>query len=387
MKTNFFSSGKKLGILGAGQLGKMLLPATQVWDIYVRMLDPDPEAPCSSLCHEFVCGSLMDYDTVYQFGKQCDLLTIEIEHVNTDALEQLEKEGLTIHPKPSSLRLIQDKGLQKEFYQKHQFPTAEFELFPNKESVLDAMKMGRWKIPFVQKSRKDGYDGKGVLVVKSEEQINQLFDSPCLLEKAIDIQTEIAVIASRNSSGETLAFDATMMDFHEGANMLDTLLYPAPIQPEILLKAKEMACRLIEKLDICGVLAVEYLLDQGNNLLVNEVAPRPHNSGHQTIEASITSQYQQHIRGILNLPLGSTECLRPAVMVNIVGEDQVTGPVYYEGIEEALREEGVYVHLYGKKITKPYRKMGHITVLQPTLEQAKEKALWVKQKIKATSLK
>jgi 5-(carboxyamino)imidazole ribonucleotide synthase len=386
MAIPFFSSSKKLGILGAGQLGKMLLPTTQAWDIYTKMLDPDPEAPCAALCNEFVVGSLQDYDTVYAFGKDCDVITIEIEHVNTDALIALQLEGKKIHPDPRALKMIQDKGLQKQFYAEHNLPTAPFKLYENKDGVLLALQEEKIKIPFVQKSRTAGYDGKGVHIVRHENDLNNLLEGPCVIENAIDIQTEVAVIVARNERGEVAVYDASMMEFHEGANMLDLLLYPAPLPEAITKLAQAIAKTIIEKMDLCGLLAVEFLLDKNDQLWVNEVAPRPHNSGHQTIESAVTSQYQQHIRAILNLPLGSTTLIKPSAMVNILGIPEQTGKVVYEGVEACLQQPGIYIHLYGKKITKPFRKMGHATVVHDSLEEAKKIALWVRQTIKASSL-
>ena len=386
MSTSLFSSGRKLGILGAGQLGKMLLPITETWDIYTKMLDPDPEAPCSAICNEFVCGSLQDFNTVYAFGKDCDILTIEIEHVNTEALKQLKAEGKIVHPDPEVLAQIQDKGLQKQFYQAHNMPTAPFELFENKAAVLEAIQSGRWHLPVVQKTRKAGYDGRGVSILKTHEDMSQLLEGPCLLEQAIDIKTEVAVIVARNERGDIAVYDTTEMEFHAGANMLDLLLYPGNLSEQVTAQAQQLAKNIIEKMNLCGLLAVEFLLDNEDRLWVNEVAPRPHNSGHQTIESAVTSQYEQHIRAILNLPLGSTALLRTSAMVNILGEANKTGPVVYEGVTECLAEEGVYIHLYGKKITKPFRKIGHATIVHESSDEAKRKALWVKEILKATSL-
>lgn len=386
MMLPLFSTGKKLGILGAGQLGKMLLPVTETWDIYTKMLDPDPNAPCSEVCNEFVCGSLQDYNTVFAFGQDCEVLTIEIEHVNTDALLALQALGKVVHPDPAVLRMIQDKGLQKQFYKQHELPTAAFELFPDKEAVKEAVLAGRWRFPFVQKTRTAGYDGRGVFIVRNEADLANLLEGPCLLEEAVSIETEVAVIVARNEQGDVAVYETTEMEFHEGANMLDLLLYPGNLSEDIMREAQRLAVEIIEKMNLCGLLAVEFLLDKEHRLWVNEVAPRPHNSGHQTIESAATSQYEQHIRAILNLPLGSTALRQPSAMVNILGEAHKTGAVTYLGLAECLSEEGVYIHLYGKKITKPYRKMGHATIVHESLNEAKQKALWVKQTIKATSL-
>ncbi|MBK8146192.1 MAG: 5-(carboxyamino)imidazole ribonucleotide synthase [Bacteroidetes bacterium] len=384
-KQSFFSGGKKLGILGGGQLGKMLLQCSNVWDIHTKVLDPDAEAASRYTCTEFVQGSLQDFDTVYQFGKDCDVLTIEIEHVNVEALKKLESEGVSVHPKPASLETIQDKGLQKIFFTANQLPTSDFLLFENKMEVLDALQRGTIKIPFVQKTRKAGYDGRGVLIVNEEKDLEQLFDTPSLVEDKVELLHEIAVIAVRNEQGEIKCFDPVLMDFHAGANMLDLLLFPAPLEDDLCQQAKAIAQTLIEKFEICGLLAVEFLINPQGKIFINEVAPRPHNSGHQTIESCYSSQYQQHIRGILSLPLGSTELILPSAMVNLLGAEGHTGPVKYEGLEDCLSKEGVAVHLYGKKISKPFRKMGHVTVTNKDINQAKNIATWVRQTLQVKS--
>lgn len=385
MSQSFFSSSRKLGILGGGQLGKMLLQCTQPWDIYTKVLDPDAEAPSRIGCNEFVQGSLMDFDTVYQFGKDCDVLTIEIEHVNADALLKLRDEGVQVHPNPEALKQIQDKGLQKMFFKLNDLPTSDFALYANTTEIKRAIEEGLIKYPFVQKTRTAGYDGKGVSIIRSANELDKLMEMPSLVEDCVDVKTEIAIIACRNSNGEVSCFEPVAMDFHAEANMLDLLLYPAPISENLCHVAQAIAKTLIEKFDICGLLAVEFLIDQNDKIFINEVAPRPHNSGHQTIESSQSSQYEQHLRGILNLPLGSTATLEPSAMVNLLGAEGFSGPVNYQGILECIGQEGVHIHLYGKKITKPFRKMGHVTVTNPSLENAKLKAQWVKQTIQVQS--
>ncbi len=386
MNSSFFSTQKKLGILGGGQLGKMLLQCARTWDVYTKVLDPDEEAPGRLACNEFHVGSLQDYDTVYNFGKDCDVLTIEIEHVNVDALHALKEAGVTVHPDPKALEIINDKGLQKMFFKANDLPTSDFILYENKQDVLNAIKRGEINFPFVQKSRKDGYDGRGVQIINTLDDCEKLLDTACLVEDKVDLKIEIAIIASRNDHGQIVCYDAVAMDFVEGANMLDMLLYPVDIEPEIISKAKQIASELIEKLNICGLLAVEFFIDKSDNLFINEVAPRPHNSGHQTIESSETSQYEQHLRGVLNLPLGSTQVKIPSVMVNLLGAEGYTGNVYYENIETCMAHEGVHIHIYGKKQTKPFRKMGHVTVTNNLLNEAKKIAQWVKQTLKVKSL-
>ena len=384
MNTSFFSSSKKLGILGGGQLGKMLLQCTNTWDIHTKVLEPSADSACKNLCNEFVQGSLQDFKTVYDFGKNCDVLTIEIEHVNVEALKKLSAEGVKVHPNPIALETIQDKGLQKLFYLQNNFPTAEFVLCENKNEALAVAE--KWNFQAVQKSRKAGYDGKGVFVCSSKNEAENLMDVPCVMERKVALKKEIAVIAARNENGEVKCFPSVEMDFHAGANMLDLLLFPAQIEAALEYKAAEIATALITKFNICGLLAVEFFVDEKNQLLINEVAPRPHNSGHQTIESSITSQYEQHLRGILNLPLGSTKIKMPSAMVNLLGAAGFEGDVYYEGMEKCLQKEGVKIHIYGKKKTKPFRKMGHVTVLHNDINHAKKTAEWVKQNLIVKSL-
>jgi len=385
MYPNFFSTSSKLGILGGGQLGKMLLQCTRNWDIYTKVLDPDAEAPARLACNEFVQGSLKDFDTVYQFGKDCTVLTIEIEHVNTEALKKLQAEGVMVHPDPAALGQIQDKGLQKMFYRLNELPTSDFALYDDIDEIRDALAAGRIRYPFVQKTRTAGYDGKGVSIIRHADDLSKLMEMPSLVEDCVDVKTEIAVIACRNAAGEVVCYDPVSMDFHEEANLLDLLLYPAPISEALNEEAKGIARKLIEEFDLCGLLAVEFLIDQQDRLWINEVAPRPHNSGHQTIESSYTSQYEQHLRGILNLPLGSTRVKVPSAMVNLLGAEGHSGPVDYQGLNECLQIEGVHIHLYGKKITKPFRKMGHVTITNDVLDQAKTTAQWVKQNIQVLS--
>lgn len=385
-QATFFSGTRKLGILGGGQLGKMLLECTRRWDVYTKVMDPDPAAPGRMACNEFVVGSLLDYEKVIAFGKDCDVVTIEIEHVNTEALQHLKKLGIKIHPDPEALATIQDKGLQKMFYRSLDLPTADFALYNSALEIIAAIESGRLNYPFVQKSRKAGYDGKGVSIIRSATDLDKLMDTPSVVEDCIALSNELAVIAVRNEDGELACFDPVSMDFHPEANLLDLLLYPAPLSETLCLQAKQMALQLIEAYSICGLLAVEFLIDTKGQLWINEVAPRPHNSGHQTIESSFSSQYEQHLRGILNLPLGSTDVIRPSAMVNLLGAEGYSGPVRYEGLLDCLHQEGIYIHLYGKQQTRPFRKMGHVTVTDTSLEEAKKRALWVKETIQVKSL-
>jgi len=376
-KKNFYNN-LKLGILGGGQLGRMLLQKAADFNISNAVLDPDADAPCKYISDEFSVGDFKDYKTVYEFGKKVDVLTIEIEHVNVEALEALEKEGVKVYPQAAIVKLIQDKGAQKIFYRTNKIPTAEFHLIENRQQLNDQKTF----LPYVQKLRRGGYDGRGVQVMKSEKDFENGFDAPSVLEKYIPFEKEISVIAARNESGEVKTFPVVEMEFNREANLVEFLFSPSGISDVIASQAEVIAKKIAAESKIVGVLAVEMFVTKDGEVLVNEMAPRPHNSGHHTIEANITSQYEQHLRAILNMPLGSTEIISPAVMVNLLGEKNHTGAAKYEGLDEALAMEGVYIHLYGKKNTKPFRKMGHVTCVAPTLEEAKQKAKKVQQLIK-----
>jgi 5-(carboxyamino)imidazole ribonucleotide synthase len=378
-----FDTTQKIGILGGGQLGKMLCLAAANWDFKTYVLDQSLGYPACQVCTGFFPGDFNDYDDVMAFGREMDILTIEIEHVNTQALHDLEKLGKTVHPSPAALDLIKDKGLQKEFYRRHDIPTTEFELFDDEKALKKAVLSGKWSLPLVQKTRTAGYDGKGVVIIRTTDDLEtKLLQGPCLAEHLAPIQTEIAVIAARNANDEIAVFPAVEMDFHPEANLVEFLICPARISPLVLAEAESLAEKVIRAFDVCGLLAVEMFLTTDGDLLVNEVAPRPHNSGHHTIDSAITSQYQQHLRGICNLPLGSTAQKMPAVMVNLLGEPGHKGPVRYIGAEACLELEGVYIHLYGKELTAPYRKMGHVTVTAETIEKAIEKGNFVKKNLK-----
>jgi len=375
---------KKLGILGGGQLGKMLCQAASNWSLHTKVMD-QKNFPAETIATDYIVGDIQNEKDVLRFGRSVDVLTIEIEHVNIDALFQLEREGIEIHPKPSALKLIKDKGLQKQFYKKHNIQTAPFELYDNKAAILQALHYGILNFPFVQKTRSGGYDGKGVQIIRNEADLVLIIDAASVIEQLADIQQEIAVIAARNKSGEIKCFDAVGMEFHGDANLVEELVCPASIPKSIESKAKQIATEIIEKLDICGLLAVEFFYNKDGSLWVNEVAPRPHNSGHHTIENCYTSQYQQHIRGVMNFPLGSTITRCPAMLLNLLGEEGETGDAKYQGFEEVIAIEGVFPHLYGKKETKPFRKMGHITIIGETLEDIVQKVDFVKNKLKVVA--
>ena len=382
---SYFSTDFTLGILGGGQLGKMLLTETLKYDIRTIVLDPSAEAPARFGCHTFFQGDLMDYDTVYQFGKQADLVTFEIENVNVDALERLESEGIKVYPTPKSLRIIQDKGAQKAFYKAHGIPTAPFEPFPSPVLLATAVAEGRWTYPFVWKSTRFGYDGNGVKIVRNPQDLHALPEGPCIAELCADIDKELAVIVARSPKGEVATYPVVEMEFHPEANQVEYVLCPARIAETISDEARKIALQVAEAFGSIGLLAVELFLTKEGEIWVNEVAPRPHNSGHYSIEASYTSQFEQHLRAILNLPLGSTESKVAGVMVNLVGAEGYAGDVIYEHIEDVLSLQGVTPHIYGKRQTRPFRKMGHITITHPNIEQARSLAQKVKETIKVIS--
>jgi len=372
---------EKLGILGGGQLGRMLIQSAINYNMEVHILDPTCDAPCAALAHHFQVGDLKDFDTVYQFGKRCDIITIEIEKVNTAALKKLRDEGKKVYPQPEVIELIQDKRLQKQFYVAHGFPTADFILVDNIEDVL----ANTAYLPAVNKLGRDGYDGRGVQLLRSEADLPKAFDAPGLLEKLVNIYKEIAVIVARNASGEVRAFPAVEMVFHPEANLVEYLFSPAEVEEKMLKAAEAMALKLIEKLDMVGLLAVEMFIDTDGNILINEVAPRPHNSGHQSIEGNITSQFEQLLRAIYNLPLGDAAIRVPSAMVNLLGEEGYSGSPVYEGLHEVLRLSGAHLHLYGKNTTTPFRKMGHVTLTDADANILKQKALLVKSTLKIIS--
>jgi len=368
----------KLGILGGGQLGRMLIQEAVNLNIHISVLDPSVNAPCADLANNFVVGNFNDYQTVINFGKSVDVLTLEIEHVNIEALEELERLGKKVFPTPQALRTIQDKGLQKQFYRANNIPTAPFHLIENAEDAL----LFKEKGPFMQKLRKGGYDGKGVTPLRTEAEFNAAFNAPSVLEEFVPFVKELAVIVARNENGELATFPLVEMEFNPEANLVEFIFSPANVNVETESTAEKIATDIANKLEHVGLLAIELFLTEDGNLLVNEIAPRPHNSGHHTIECNVTSQFEQHMRSILNLPLGSTKMLQNGVMINLLGESGYEGSAIYEGLEDVISIEGVKVHLYGKENTKSFRKMGHVTVFNDSLEDAKEIAKKVQNMIK-----
>ena len=382
---NYFSSNFKLGILGGGQLGKMLLNDTRKFDIYTCVLDASNDAPCKIACNEFHLGDLMDYDAVYKFGKQVDVLTIEIENVNVDAIEALEKEGKKVYPSSKTLRTIQNKATQKLFYIDNNLPTAPFSRFAYLSEIEDAINNGGLKFPFVWKAAQFGYDGNGVKVVRQLSDLEDLPNGECIAETLVPFKNELAVIVVRNASGKIKNFPVVEMEFHPEANQVEYVICPARIPDAVAKKAIAVALNVSKALNHVGLLAVEMFQTEDEGILINEVAPRPHNSGHQTIEASYTSQFEQHLRAILDLPLGRTDSKVGGVMVNLVGAEGFSGNVVYENIESIMNLEGVTPHIYGKKQTRPFRKMGHVTIVNENLNDARRIAEEVKITIKVIS--
>ncbi len=393
---NYFSSNFKLGILGGGQLGKMLLFDTRKFDIQTYVLDPSDEAPSKIACNHFFHGDLMDFETVYNFGKQVDVLTFEIELVNIEALEKLENEGKKVYPSPKTLKLIQNKGIQKEFYAEHKIPTAPFEKFENLENLTRAIVNGRSKseicnlksiiqLPFVWKCTEFGYDGNGVKIIRALQDLDNLPNVECIAEEMVPFKNELAVIVCRNPSGEIKTYPVVEMEFHPEANQVEYVICPARIDDKVAENARAIALEVSKKFNHVGLLAVEMFQTENDEILVNEVAPRPHNSGHYSIEASYTSQFENHLRAILDLPLGNTESKIAGIMVNLTGAEGFSGDVIYENIETILGWNGVTPHIYGKKQTRPFRKMGHVTIINEEINEARKIAEDVKNTIRVIS--
>ena len=381
----FFSTNKKLGILGGGQLGKMMLYTTRKWDIKTFVLDPSNDAPAKLACDVFIQGDLMDFQTVLDFGNKVDVLTIEIENINIKALYELKKNGVKVYPQPEVIEIIQDKSIQKKFYTKNSIPTSNYKSFTSLENLKNAIAKGNLSFPFVWKAARMGYDGYGVSIIKSNKDLENLIDCDCIAEDYIAFQNELSVIISRREQGEVKAYPVVEMEFHPNANQVEYVICPARIPSKTALKAKEIALEVSKKYKHVGLLAVEMFLIDTGEILVNEVAPRPHNSGHLTIESSYTSQFEQHIRAILNLPLGNCDNKIPGVMVNLVGKQNYSGPVIYKNIDQILAINGVTPHLYGKKEPRSYRKMGHVSIVNKDLEKARQIAEEVKSIIEVIS--
>lgn len=365
----------RLGVLGGGQLGRMMIQAATDLDLRVEVMDPSADAPCRHMTHRFVQGDLQDADAVFAFGKDLDVITIEIEHVSAEGLRRLKEHGVRVMPDPEHLAIIQDKGLQKQFYADHRIPTADFQLIEASDPV-DVM-----GFPIVQKLRTGGYDGKGVKVLRSDT--DEAFEAPAVLEKTVNIDKELSVIVARNSAGEVATFPVVEAVFDPVANLVDYLLAPAAISDAQAAEAQALAIRVAEAMDFCGLLAVELFLErESGQILVNEVAPRTHNSGHHTIEANQTSQFEQHLRAILSLPLGDPSAVHPmGAMVNLVGGPDAHGIPVYRGLAAALATPGIHPHIYGKSAVKPFRKMGHITLTGQSRPEIEERIAQLRNQV------
>ncbi|MBK9150016.1 MAG: 5-(carboxyamino)imidazole ribonucleotide synthase [Saprospiraceae bacterium] len=375
----------KIGVLGGGQLGKMLYQAGSRLSMNISCLESSADVPAAVVCPKMVNGSITEYEDVISFGADKDIVTIEIENVNIDALYYLEEKGVQVYPQPSILEIIKDKGRQKEYYLKHGFPTSPFGLYRDADDIERAIVDGNLRYPFVQKARIEGYDGRGVVIVRSESDLDLLLDTASVVESMVQIDREISVIAARNTQGELKTYPVVEMEFHPTANLVENLFWPSALDNETQDIAVNIAGALAEKMGIVGLLAVEMFVDTQGNVLINEVAPRPHNSGHHTIESCVTSQYEQHLRAITGLPLGDTSILMPAAMVNLLGEPHHSGPARYHGLAEVMKLAGVYPHFYGKKETRPFRKMGHVTITGSTLSEVRDKSKMVRNTLKVIS--
>ena len=380
-----FRENRTIGILGGGQLGKMILDISNRWDLKVFVLDPNKDCPSSKLCSKFFKGDLMDYDTVVEFGKNVDLISIEIENVNVEALKFLESQGKKVYPQPGVIEIIQDKSKQKAFYTKNEIPTSPFKSCDGIEEIKTLIMKGDISFPFIWKASKMGYDGYGVNKISNNKDLEKLANCHCIIEDVISIKKELSVMVSSRESGEIVNYPSVEMEFNKTSNQLEYILSPAQISNELKIKAEKLAVIVAEKFKISGIIAVEMFLTADNELLVNEVAPRPHNSYHFSIEGSYTSQFEQFLRAILDLPLGSTNILMNSVMVNLVGEKDSKGVVVYKNFDQIIGIEGVNPHIYGKVETKPNRKMGHVTIVNKDINAAKALAKKIKETIIITT--
>ena len=381
---NFYTSHNKLGILGGGQLGKMLISEANKLNISCRVMDPNKEAPCSKLVENFIIGDLLNYNDVYNFGKNVEILTIEIENVNTDALKKLEEEGVKVYPSSENIKTIQNKSVQKNFYLKNNLPSSFFKTYNNINDLIIEAENKKIKYPFIWKSTRFGYDGKGVKLINNIEDLKTLPNIECIIEDKVLIKKELSVIVARNNKNQEVNFPTVEMEFNK-ENLVDKVICPAEISEDLNNKVIQLALETSRAFNHIGLLAIELFITDNDEILINEVAPRPHNSGHHTIECCLTSQFEQHLRAVLNLNLGSTSMKIPGIMLNLVGEEKHFGEAIYNNIEEALKIAGASIHIYGKKDTKPNRKMGHITVVNRDLNKAKEFADRIRKSIKVIS--
>ena len=372
---------KKIGILGGGQLGRMLLQAGANYPVETFVMENDTECPAAHLCHHFIKGDITSFDDVYNFGKHLDALTIEIESVNAEALQKLEEKGLKVFPRPAALATIKNKILQKQFYEAIKVPASPFIITQNKNEIKDHINF----LPAVHKIATGGYDGRGVTIIKNEKEISNGFDAPAVLEKLVHIKKEISLIVAINEAGETALYSPVEMIFNNDLNLLQYQLSPAALEEQILWKAEAIALSVVRNLKSAGIFAVEMFIDLANNLWVNETAPRVHNSGHHTIEANYCSQFDMLWRIMLNYPLGNTSHIMPSAIVNLIGEENYKGEAKYDGLENVLKMENVFIHIYGKKETKPGRKMGHVTILSNERQELIHTANKIKQTLKVIS--
>lgn len=382
-----FTEKKTIGILGGGQLGKMVLDVSNSWGLDVFVLDPNKDCPSSKLCKKFFEGDLMDYDIVVEFGKLCDIITIEIENVNVEALKYLESVNKKVYPQANVIESIQDKSNQKKFYQNNGIPTSSFQILNGIDDIKNKITKGEISFPFIWKASKMGYDGYGVKKIIDNKSLEEISDCHCIIEELIDIKKELSVMVGSRESGERAVYPAVEMEFNKKSNQVEYILSPARIDDSIKYLAEDLAYKVAEKFKIIGIIAVEMFLTNENELLVNEVAPRPHNSYHFSIEGSYTSQFEQFLRAILDLPLGSTKILENSVMVNLVGDSDSKGKVVYKNFDQIIGIEGVNPHIYGKFESRPNRKMGHVTIINKDLNIAKKIANEVKDTVIITSKK
>ncbi|MBY5957499.1 5-(carboxyamino)imidazole ribonucleotide synthase [Membranicola marinus] len=371
----------RIGILGGGQLGKMLNYTANQWNLPLALLDQQPEFPAGVNSWKFTTGDFKNYEDVMAFGGHLDILGIEIEHVNLQALYDLEAQGTKVHPRPAVLEIIKDKYLQNQFYRKHKLPTVAFDRYDNAEEIKTAVSNGTLVLPFVQKTRGEGYDGRGVQMVNQPEDLDKLLQGPSIVEGKVKIKKELAVVTARNEAGDIQCYDPVEMVFND-QNMLDFLYAPATIPEKIHDQLMNIAHDTMQKYAISGLMAIEFFWTTDDEILINEVAPRPHNSGHHTLENAVTNQFEQHLRGLLNLPLGDTKLLQPAAMLNILGEPDYTGIPVYHGMEDVLALDNVHIHIYGKPETRPYRKMGHVTVCGTDRIEIEDKIEYIKKTLK-----
>lgn len=373
----------KIGVLGAGQLGRMLSQEASALDLDISYLDNNKLTPAGLITHKLSIGDFKDYNDVIEFSKGKDIITIEIENVNVEALKEVEKSGVKVIPSAKIIETIKDKGLQKQFYLSKKLPSSDFRLFNSKEEILAEINKGDLKLPFVQKSREAGYDGKGVMVVSKSNQLDHLMDTPCIIESLVDIEKEVALILARNTDGKINYFDPVEMVFDPEANLLDYLLCPAEITNVQKQELTNISKKLVDALDYIGLLAIEYFITKDGRILINEIAPRTHNSGHHTIDACVNSQFNLQLRSLLNLDLGDTGLkYKFAGIVNLVGDkDSGVGPVKYEGLEKLLSLKAVFPHIYGKFQVKPFRKMGHVNVMADSKEELLNKIDFIKKNI------